>query len=61
VSITESAYSLVKTVSPSKRIPFQMIIEPPEAPIEGRNANLLKAAGEIFLTNNESKFSFFVS
>jgi hypothetical protein len=38
-----------------------MIIEPPEAPIEGRKTNLSKVGGQIFLRKRSSKSSLLVS
>jgi hypothetical protein len=36
---TEEAYSFWKTSEHEKMELFQMIIDPPEAPLEGRNSN----------------------
>jgi hypothetical protein len=40
VNLTESENSLEKASSPLKAEPFQIIIMPPDAPVEGTNSNL---------------------
>lgn len=51
---------LKNKISLSKR-DFQIIIEPPEAPTEGRYSNLWNEGGQRFMRNRSSKWSLFVS
>ena len=49
VKLIERENLFWKMTSPSKSDPFQVIRRPPEAPIEGRKANLLSLLGQKFL------------
>jgi hypothetical protein len=44
---TERTYSFWKIRLPENIALFQIMIEPPEAPLDGRNSNRSKQAGQI--------------
>lgn len=45
VKLQVTAYILVCTTEPSKKLPFQTMMSPPEAPAEGKKANLSRLLG----------------
>jgi hypothetical protein len=49
VKVMEIENSLRKESCPENREPFQMVIKPPDAPLEGRNSNLVNLEGQNFL------------
>jgi hypothetical protein len=53
--------SFSKIFTPEKMEDFQMMMIPPEAPIEGMNSKASKVGGQILLINIISKEYFFVS
>jgi hypothetical protein len=59
--LTEIANGLISITEPSKRLPFQAMRIPPEAPTEGAKMNLSNLFGAKFLMNEGSKLSFLVS
>ena len=49
VKVMEIENSLRKERCPENREPFQMVIKPPDAPLEGRNSKLVNLEGQNFL------------
>src|SRR4051812_45022479 len=61
VKVMEMENTFWKESCPENRELFQMIIKPPEAPLEGRNSYLVNFGGQNFLMKEISETSFLVS
>ena len=60
-NLTVIAYELDCTTVPSNRLLFQTVGSPPEEPIDGAKANLLRFLGQNILMYMLSKSSLYVS